>query len=560
MQSSECAEEIYPALLRAAQCGVRLGKPWAEVYRAYIGAWMARPARAEPLLELAALARGRGEHDLAYALARRASTLPQPESDEFPGDGDAHRWRALDELSVDAFYAGRAAECFELTQMLLDSGRLPEAEHSRVLFNRDCAGRARATPLPETVSGELTVVTGLIDLSAMEPRPWWRDLAGYLRDAAWILSVPCPLVVYIDPSCIDLFRLLRPDGLPTEWIPFAPEQCRWWAEREAIAQMLAFHRPAGCWVEKDTPAYHAVIYQKTEWLADAAARNPFGGRGFAWIDFGVHGYVQRPPHLDRASLASGLAALSRGPWDDRVRVCAMSPVPVEAIADPDLYYAENRSAISGGLAAGGADAVAWFATAVRDEINRCLERGIAVTDEMIWAHLLYREPGRFRPHYGSWVAAVANTGFARAQIDEIIHHAMLANDRGVTEQALARLDFIGPALDTHSPELRARALTERLRAAMIGGDRGAARQVLLSMIHGALADPAHAAALARRAAALLAITDSVVEPALETTFERLDPWTPRATRIDCIVDETFSPWMLSPLAVRYVARSRSRST
>jgi hypothetical protein len=321
--------------------------------------------------------------------------------------------------------------------------------------------------------------------------------------------------------------------------------------------MLAFHRPAGCWVEKDTPAYHAVIYQKTEWLADTAARNPFGGRGFAWIDFGVHGYVQRPPHLDRASLAAGLAALSRGPWDERVRVCAMSPVPAEALADPDLYYAENRSAISGGLAAGSADAVAWFAAAVRDEIDRCLAKGVAVTDEMIWARLLYREPVRFRPHYGSWVAAVANTGSARAQIDEIIHYAMLANDRGVIEQALARLDFIEPALDTLGAEPRARALTERLRSALIAKDRGAARQVLLAMINGALADPAHADALARRAAALLAITDSLVDPASETTFERLDPWTPRETRIDCIVDEAFSPWMLSPLAVRYVPRSRT---
>ena len=556
MRSSACAEEACDALLRAAQRGVRLGKPWAEVYRAYIAAWTARPARAQALLELAALARGRGEHDLAYALAHRASSLPRPERDGVTVD--AYRWRALDELSVDAFYTGRPAECLELTQILLESGRIPESERRRVLFNRDCAARARSTPLPEDVSGELTVVTGLIDLSAMEPRPWWRDLAGYLRDAAWILSVPCPLVVYIDPSCADLFRLLRPDGLPTEWVAFPPEKCRWWPMREAIAQMLTFHRPAGCWIEKDTPSYHAVIYQKTEWLADAATRNPFGSRGFAWIDFGVHGYVQRPPHLDRRALHAGLAALARGPWDERMRVCAMSPVPAEAIADPALYYAENRSAVSGGLASGSPDAVRCFADAVREEIDSCLAKGIAVTDEMIWGRLMYRDPERFRPHYGSWVAAVANTDFPRAQIDEIVHYAMLANDRGVTAQALARLDFIAPMLDTLSPELRARALTERLRAALIGGDRDAGRRVLLAMIHGALADPAHADALARRGAALVAITDSLVEPALETTFERLDPWTARDTRIDCIVDETFSPWMLSPLPVRYVPRSRAR--
>jgi hypothetical protein len=217
MRSSGCADGVDHALLRAAQRGVRLGKPWVDIYRAYIAAWTARPTRAQPLLDLAALARGRGEHDLAYALARRASTAPHPERDEVLVDADAQRWRALDELSVDAFYTGRPAECLELTQALLESGRVPESEYSRVLFNRDCAARARPTPLPEEVSGDLTVVTGLIDLSAMEPRPWWRDLAGYLRDAAWILSVPCPLVVYLDPSCADLFpccgpTVCRPNG------------------------------------------------------------------------------------------------------------------------------------------------------------------------------------------------------------------------------------------------------------------------------------------------------------------------------------------------------------
>jgi hypothetical protein len=36
--------------------------------------------------------------------------------------------------------------------------------------------------------------------------------------------------------------------------------------------------------------------------------------------------------------------------------------------------------------------------------------------------------------------------------------------------------------------------------------------------------------------------------------------TERATRIDCIVDEAFSPWMLSPLFVRYVPRGRFESS
>lgn len=553
-------QEACTDLLRAAQGEVRLGRPWADIYRAYIAAWHAQPARAEPLVELAALARGRSEYDLAYALAYRATTLPLPGK-------DPHRWRASDELAVAAFHTSRVGESLALTRELLEGKRLPDSEHGRVNFNHDLAREACAAQLESPPKApahhhldELTVVTGLIDLSAMEPRPWWRDLAGYLRDGAWILSVPYSLVVYIDPSVLELFRPLRPDGLPTEWIPFAPGKCRWWPRRDAIGEMLAFHRPAGCWAEKDTPSYHAVIYQKSEWLADAAARNPFGTRGFAWIDFGVHGYVQRPPHLDRGALDAGLATLSQGPWDERVRVCAMSPVAADAIADPALFYGEMRSAISGGLVAGNAEAVAWFARAVREEIDRCLAAGVAVTDEMIWGQLMYRVPARFFPHYGSWVAAVANAGAARAQVEEIIHHAMLANDRGVPDQALARLDFIAPAQGALSPELWARALTERLRAALVAGDRSAAREALLVMIQGALADPAFNDALARRATPLLAIADSIVDPATEATFERLDPWTQRTARIDCVVDEAFSPWMLSPLAVRYVPRGRFDAT
>jgi glycosyltransferase involved in cell wall biosynthesis len=128
-------EETFVAKLQRARCLDRLGDSWDTVLAGYLDASRARPARAEPLYEIARHYRGTGEFELAYRFASAAADLEVPTDDDalFVAN-DIYEWRARDELAIAAFYLGRRAESFELSARVLDR-TIPDAERTRVEAN-----------------------------------------------------------------------------------------------------------------------------------------------------------------------------------------------------------------------------------------------------------------------------------------------------------------------------------------------------------------------------------------------------------------------------------------
>ena len=112
----------------------RLGHAPADICASYLRAFQARPTRAEPLVELARYHRLRGEHALAFIYAQHAASLPRP-SDGLFVDEAAYAWRALDEVAIAAFYAGRTTEGRDALQRLLTDERVPLHERPRLVAN-----------------------------------------------------------------------------------------------------------------------------------------------------------------------------------------------------------------------------------------------------------------------------------------------------------------------------------------------------------------------------------------------------------------------------------------
>lgn len=128
------AEEVWFAKLQVASLLERLQAPAPEVIDAYLAAFDARPARAEPLCELARFLHKHGRYGSAYAHARVASMMPVPDDLLFL-DLSVYAWRAIDERAVAAFYIGRRDECAELSRRLLAWPALPAAERPRIEDN-----------------------------------------------------------------------------------------------------------------------------------------------------------------------------------------------------------------------------------------------------------------------------------------------------------------------------------------------------------------------------------------------------------------------------------------
>jgi glycosyltransferase involved in cell wall biosynthesis len=127
-------EEVWFALYQIALLEERIGCDAAVVSASYLRAFQYRPMRAEPLVQLARYHRLRGEHALAFVYAGHAATVPRPPDLLFV-DEAVYAWRALDELSISAFYVGRHADGRAAVSTLLGDLRIPPAERSRILAN-----------------------------------------------------------------------------------------------------------------------------------------------------------------------------------------------------------------------------------------------------------------------------------------------------------------------------------------------------------------------------------------------------------------------------------------
>jgi tetratricopeptide (TPR) repeat protein len=127
-------EEVWFSLYQAAILEERLGADAAMVSAAYLRAFENRPTRAEPLVALASFHRRRSEYAIAFIYAQHAAACPRP-SDLLFVDDAVYRWRALDELAVSAFHAGRLDEGRTAMLRLAHEGCVPRAERPRILEN-----------------------------------------------------------------------------------------------------------------------------------------------------------------------------------------------------------------------------------------------------------------------------------------------------------------------------------------------------------------------------------------------------------------------------------------
>ena len=127
-------EEVFSAWYERGKCLARVGAGDDAVLGAYLRAFEARPTRAESLCEAARHLRENGRAAAAYPFARAATAIPHPQDILFV-DASVYAWRALDELAVSAYWAGRYREAMEANGRLLSVSALPAGERERVQKN-----------------------------------------------------------------------------------------------------------------------------------------------------------------------------------------------------------------------------------------------------------------------------------------------------------------------------------------------------------------------------------------------------------------------------------------
>lgn len=125
------AQEAYCARVETAKLLDYKGNKTGALAE-YLFAHDLCPTRAEALCNAATVARLMSRYQLAYLLASQAVKIMRPKDALFT-DEDVYTWRAMDELSLAAFYTGRRQEALMLMRKLVNAA--PEAQQPRMKDN-----------------------------------------------------------------------------------------------------------------------------------------------------------------------------------------------------------------------------------------------------------------------------------------------------------------------------------------------------------------------------------------------------------------------------------------
>jgi len=131
-------EEVYISLYEAAKLQETLGRPFDEVVATYLRAADAVPSRAEALHGASRYCRLQGRHKEGYEIAKRAS----PSEEALDGlfvEPWIYEYGLLDELAVNAYWAGAYQDSLDACERILRERKCPEAERPRIEANADFA-------------------------------------------------------------------------------------------------------------------------------------------------------------------------------------------------------------------------------------------------------------------------------------------------------------------------------------------------------------------------------------------------------------------------------------
>lgn len=208
-------EEVWHSLHLMGIVAAELDKYHAAA-AAQLRAHQLRPQRAEALCALAHLHRTRDEHHLSYVFARQAVRIPRPDDRLFVDDS-VYLWRALDELSIAAYWVGEYEECSSIARDLLQGSAVPAEERPRIEKNQRFAEEKLAARHGKP---QVSVHTGA-GLSSAPPRPTAPGLPNLLD----LVPLKSPIrIVDVGSSPVDGPPPYQPlvDQVPTEVIGFEP--------------------------------------------------------------------------------------------------------------------------------------------------------------------------------------------------------------------------------------------------------------------------------------------------------------------------------------------------
>ena len=203
-------DKTFVTLFSAAKQMRAAERPFEEVIAAYERASSAAPHRAEALHAASGLCREHGKNAEGYEYARRGLEIPLP-TDGLYVETWVYDYGLLDELSVNAFWAGHYQDSLDACLRLLSEGKLPADMRDRVARNTQFAAekvrQLNARSLPVSTGAAINLHAALTQVHVINLDRSTDRLAKFNRRNSHLANVLRSPAV--DGALLDRQELIR---------------------------------------------------------------------------------------------------------------------------------------------------------------------------------------------------------------------------------------------------------------------------------------------------------------------------------------------------------------
>jgi len=221
-----------------------------------------------------------------------------------------------------------------------------------------------------------------------------RSAAEYLQFARGLLNANCPKIIFVDSE----FAMLMGDLENLKLFSCNPNEF-YLSGATGSFKTPNFSKINGNY-KKDTLEYLILMCNKTEFMREAIATNPFGTEGFVWVDFGMKHVC---PEVSDAEYSGLLETLSSKPLlEEEFRSVRIARIwDLEQQPSGHVLY-DIQWYFSGGVFGGTAATLIEFADKTR---AKCLEivdeHGLLTWEVNVW-YLIWLENKELFFSYHNW--------------------------------------------------------------------------------------------------------------------------------------------------------------
>jgi tetratricopeptide (TPR) repeat protein len=287
---------------------------------------------------------------------------------------------------------------------------------------------------------QLTLVSGLFDLSRRESER--RTAVDRIqRNAGLVLSMPLPLVVFVDPELASWVRRTRDElGLDhlTSVIPRRFEELAAHQLRDSISDLPLSSNGDP---RKDTANYAILGWSKVDLVLETIEASPFGGSHYAWIDLGLGHVAQQPLAPPRPT--------------DAITLHQMRPVKPWEVEDRREFHRWEHGTVCGGFFRGSAARFRELIPAFHRERDTAIAAGVLPNEQSILSALTVDHPKLFEFTFGDYPSILSNSEYIRGDVPYILASAAQCRRGQQWAEALERCARIRTAVTAGVLELEA---------------------------------------------------------------------------------------------------------